>query len=698
MRRRSKLQGMRRENASRRSRRARFALVALSLAACLVARPAAAQSPSLTPPATSAPTPTPPQPAAAANASSQGTTSDELAQALLRRGDLNLHGLSLNNALFMIGEQWNVNIVAGELQGTVNGVFKQAPLREILDSILLSNGYNYQAVGDSLVVRTVVDFGQSSPSLQSVTIPVRFADIDEVVEGARLLLTPQGKVQALKSARSIVVIDFPRQVQLVRNFVRSLEGDGESGFASPGSFTGAPLEVAYFKTQHIPAKSAEQALTAVLSKSGRIGVMEREDCLVISDFAENLAMIEKVLARIDCPRPQVRITALIYDISLQDIEQLGINWNQVGKARINADGDAETSLGIDSIMQVPFQVGATGSTLTFMNLSRHLDITAVALALSNAKDARLMGNPNVAVIENEDAIFQSVSEIPFQQLTQTSAGGQIGTTSFKEAGITLRVRPKIASDCTIAMQVTPEFSRLAGFTPGDNQPIIDRRTASTVLRVYDRQTVVIGGLRQRSDIGDFKGVPYLKDIPGVGRAFRARDTDVRESELVVFIMPEIIGVSDPPLPRQQLVADTLNCRLDQVPLAEGCPPGCRRLPYDATMGAPMVETCGEVAPPMQGNGFGVQGSSYTPLPSPEYGAAIPMGPMPRQNAATVRGVMPPAVAVDRGVRRLPVVSPAYPVVVETRPSNGLFGAPPVLGPARPTYNARRPGPAVPMPR
>ncbi len=64
----------------------------------------------------------------------------------------------------------------------------------------------------------------------------------------------------------------------------------------------------------------------------------------------------------------------------------------------------------------------------------------------------------------------------------------------------------------------------------------DRRTTSTVLRVANRQTVVIGGLRQRSDVGDFKGVPYLKDIKLVGRLFRSRDTDVRESELVVFIM------------------------------------------------------------------------------------------------------------------------------------------------------------------
>jgi general secretion pathway protein D len=689
--RKSVLMGERRQAASMRNYRAQGALVVLTFFAGIWAPDVAAQAPEAAPARVAADT------SSATRRTPEAPTaiSQELTEALNRRGDLNLHGLSLNSALFTISEQWGVNIVAPELQGSVNGVFKQAPLREILDAILLSNGYNYQAVGQSLVVRSVADLGQSSPSLQSATIPVRAADIDEVVEGARVLLTPQGKVQALKSAGSIVVLDFPHQVQLVRNFVRSLEGETEGQFASPEGRVGRPLEVGYFKMQHITAKAAEQALAAVLSKSGRVGVLEEEDRLVISDHAENLAMIEKVLARIDYPRPQVRITALIYDISLADIEQLGINWNQVGKTRINADGEAETSLGIDSIMQVPFQANTAGSTLTFMNLSRHLDITAVALALSNASDARLMGNPNVAVIENEEAIFQAVEEIPYQQLTQTSGGGQIGTTAFKEAGTTLRVRPKISADGTIEMQVMPEFSRLAGFTPGDNQPIIDRRTASTVLRVCNRQTVVIGGLRQRSDVGDFKGVPYLKDIPGLGRAFRSRDTDVRESELVVFIMPEVIAYDDPPGMREQRVADTMNCRLDQIPLAEGCPPNCRRLPYDETMVGPMVETCGEAG---EGSGFGVQGSGSTMIMQPGAHPVRPTTAIQLQYDVAGSTATATQRIAERSVRRLPVVVAAPAMTPSGAPAAGLFAAPPAAGASQPTLNARRPVAGVVSPR
>jgi hypothetical protein len=82
----------------------------------------------------------------------------------------------------------------------------------------------------------------------------------------------------------------------------------------------------------------------------------------------------------------------------------------------------------------------------------------------------------------------------------------------------------------------------------------------------------------------------------IGRLFRSRDTNVRESELVVFISPEIVGYADEPRVRQQMVADTVRCRLDQIPEAEGCPPCCRRLPPDAIVlpGEPAFDDPGSV--------------------------------------------------------------------------------------------------------
>jgi hypothetical protein len=287
----------------------------------------------------------------------------------------------------------------------------------------------------------------------------------------------------------------------------------------------------------------------------------------------------------------------------------------------------------------------------------------------------------VLVLENEEAHFERVSEIPYQQLTQTQQGGSIGTTAFKKAGTTLNVTPKIAADGLIRLMVRPEISRLTGFTPGDNQPIIDTNSAQTTLSVFNRQTVVIGGLRQRSDVGTYNGVPYLKDLHVVGRLFRSRDTDVRESELVVFVMPEIVGYSDDPTCRQKLADETIRCRLDQIPEGEGCPPCCRRLPPEAVEGLAPTPAGTEELPigqpvPMNGNETSnakphdITSLKYSDSLEPLSAASIPSAEFQFGRAGQNEQVR--ALVVEGRLRRLPLVTKADLQVVTT---SDLFAAP-----------------------
>jgi type II/III secretion system protein len=239
-------------------------------------------------------------------------------------------------------------------------------------------------------------------------------------------------------------------------------------------------------------------------------------------------------------------------------------------------------------------------------------------------------------------------------------------------------------------------SRLTGFTPGDNQPIIDTNSASTTLSVANRQTVVIGGLRQRGETGEFNGIPYLKDLHVVGRLFRSRDTDVRESELVVFISPEIISYDDAPNCRQRLCEETIRCRLDQIPEAEGCPPCCRRLPPEAieeqvptpagepdsaggdatTSGGPKspVSKPIETATLKQPDSFEPLSAAHIPSAEFQFGAA-------GQNEK-VR-----ALVAEGKLRRLPLVLRTDAQVAAAVPAaTNLFAAPPAtlptLGPVQ----------------
>jgi general secretion pathway protein D len=333
---------------------------------------------------------------------------------------------------------------------------------------------------------------------------------------------------------------------------------------------------------------------------------------------------------------------------------LGVNWREIA---YTSSGGTDISVGIDPISKLPLPIdtATNGATVAFGALSQNFDMSAVAAALKNANDARLLANPTVAVLENEEAIFKSVTEIPYQQLTQTQQAGQIGTTAFKEAGVTLRVMPKIAADGTIRMAVSPEFSRLTGFTPGDNQPIIDTRSATTTLGVANRQTIVIGGLRERRDIGDFRGVPYLMDMYIVGKLFRYRKTDVRESELVVFISPEIISTADTVNQREQMIIDTIGCRLNQIPEAEGCPP------------PPCVYPPMYAYPPV---------ASPVRLPATEPVAEDPPPVAPTAETADVAAA--PAAMMSASPRRLPTIDEVQAASVTVQGIN-LFDAPPPRG-------------------
>ncbi|QDU57129.1 secretin N-terminal domain-containing protein [Aeoliella mucimassa] len=584
-------------------------------------------------------------------ASSQ-TASPELMAALETEGDLVLRGSTLDAALFTINELWKVNIIAGHLEGEVNGVFKDAPLKEILDTILLGNGYGYRMVGKSIVVSKLDQLGQVNPFFVSEAIQVANAKPSDLVEAARLLSTPQGRVQAIDSAGSLIVIDFPERVKMIRELVSSV--DAASG--GPGMLDGTgrpkPLEVGYFHTQYITVADAKQVLSTVLGPVGRVEAIDNEDRLIIVDFADNLAMAERVLAQMDRPRPQVQITALIYDLSLIDIEQLGMNWAQTVNTRTT--GSAST----DFTLTNPFSPSASGALFTFTHMDNNFDIGAVAQAIQTANDSRLLANPNVTVMDNEEAAFEAVTQIPYQQITQTGQGGQLAGTAFKDAGIKLDVIPKIAADGTVELTIRPEFSRLTGYTPGDNQPVIDTRATSTTVRVRTGETLVIGGMRQRSDVGEFGGVPGLKDVRFVGQLFRSRSTDIRESELVVFITPRIVGYSGPLDCREQLVKDTIDCRLNHVPRAEGCPPYGNMC--NQTIAAPPC--CGPEVVPTPAPGIApephsaadtVPSVSLRRMPAPPGSAQPPaatlevrrMPPPPGRTSVALRPPAPPATSV-----------------------------------------------------
>jgi type II secretory pathway component GspD/PulD (secretin) len=165
--------------------------------------------------------------------------------------------------------------------------------------------------------------------------------------------------------------------------------------------------------------------------------------------------------------------------------------------------------------------------------------------------ARLLANPKILVLNGAPADIKIVTEIPYQELTQTSGGGNIGTTKFKEVGVELNVTPRITRDSKIRLELNPSFSVQTGTVPlaiptgiataiTSPQPIVDKREAQTFALISDGQTVVIGGLRKRDIVQEVSKIPLLSDVPLLGELFKFKGEKAVNSELIVFITPHII--------------------------------------------------------------------------------------------------------------------------------------------------------------
>lgn len=629
---------------------------------------------------------------------------------LRQTGSLTLRDVSLSQALFTISETWEVNLLFGKnIDGHVNAVFRDASLQEVLDSVLLANGYGYRPKGQSLIIMPLAELGDSNAMLQTVTLNLPASSGEDVVEAVKLLLSTQGKTQSMTSMGSIMVRDYPENIAKIQSLLTSVNRPLSPQISADASSTrvltpviSTPFvsdrSIAYFSPRHTLASSMLETMQSFLSDSSKVVVIESENRIAIVGSADELQLARRIFDEIDRPREQVRITALIYDVNVDEVERLGVNWSHNVKAGINSSGVAQQTFGgkfgpFPDPSAGAFSIGAaavdaaTASTGTIgaarlTTLNRYFDLDTIINALDRTDGARLLADPSVTVLDREEASIKIVTEIPIQQLTQTSEGGSIGTTSFREAGVTLTVTPQIGGDGTITMQVTPTFSVLTGFSEG--QPIIDSREATTKVRIANGQTLVLGGLRQRSENETLSGIPGLMRWKKLGKLFRDHDTTISESELIVFLRPEIT------------TPDTLGTDRQAAALCVA-ERGMDGLNWPSQM--PIVPDCKDPYCPYHNprsrffNPNEVNGPNHFSTPTVESPQAGPQQFLPPGSDHNNHNKFPPQAprGASSPTPRLPAVDPEFPAALDlSEPDSGSgFSKYPSSGPPQPLEHGAR---------
>ncbi len=174
-------------------------------------------------------------------------------------------------------------------------------------------------------------------------------------------------------------------------------------------------------------------------------------------------------------------------------------------------------------------------------------------AIAQAGKAKVLSRPSILARNNQPAIITVGQSVPLiTGVRYDTFGNAINSITYTDVGVILKVTPFITGDDMVQMIVSPEISRLdptlsipiSATADGTtvNAPVIDIRSADTVVVTPDGQTVVIGGLMQTVKGDIVTKIPLLGDIPLFGNLFKRDQKTESKSELIIFLTPQIVGV------------------------------------------------------------------------------------------------------------------------------------------------------------
>lgn len=300
---------------------------------------------------------------------------------------------------------------------------------------------------------------------------------------------------------------------------------GGSG-AVPVSLT-TPVGSITMSTPDSPGNDASAALTDL-----RITADEANNALLIMTTPERYAQVESALVRLDAAPLQVMLEASIAEVDLNDGFRYGVQVSlEKGAFSALSSAVAATALG-------PSTGGLSAALL-------RNDIKATLDFLSNYTTVRVISAPKLMVLNNRTASLQVGDQVPIATSSSVSNitpnAPTVNSIQMYDTGIILRVTPRVNRNGRVLMDIAQEVSQSVPTTTSTlNSPTIQQRRVATSVIVEDGQTVAIGGLIKDSRARDRTGVPWLKDVPGVGPLFGTSDDRNDRTELLVLIQPHVI--------------------------------------------------------------------------------------------------------------------------------------------------------------
>jgi len=416
---------------------------------------------------------------------------------------LDLQDTDIDNALRIIAEVSNLNIIASDdVTGKVTLRLIDVPWDQALDVILKTNG------------------------------------LDQVREGSVIRIAPVDKLRQEREA----LLEAERAKQQLEK-----------------------LKVEYIRVSYARVSDLKELVEGVLTERGSVSTDDRTNQVIINDIVEGQGKAKELIGKLDLRTPQVLLETQIVEATRTILRDLGFQWNysyiqspQTGNATglnfpntVNVGGGTTDGV-VGQMVNFPAVItDSAGSAITAVldSADGSRGLTARLSALETEGKVKVISNPQVATVNNKQAEIKSVETIRVRlpdsglsvatgQGASASGGGDSAVEEI-EVGIELRVTPQASPDYYVLLDVEAKSSTF-GSTVVDNIPsTLDREATSTIL-VKSGQTFALGGVYRVDDQDQIQGVPFLKDIPVLGALFRRTFVDKQDEELIFFITPHIV--------------------------------------------------------------------------------------------------------------------------------------------------------------
>jgi type IV pilus assembly protein PilQ len=303
------------------------------------------------------------------------------------------------------------------------------------------------------------------------------------------------------------------------------------------------------------------ALESLLSPRGSAVADLRTNTLIVNDTAQNIDKVRKMIDLLDVSVKQVMVEARIVRASTEFSKQMGVKWGILSQGVTNnnnllvggsdttlwdlrdPDDDGKYTIQRPDNLNVDLGVTATGaSKIAFGLISLSdfmLDLELSALQADGYGE--VISTPKVLTADKQQAKVASGTQIPYQS---AEGGGQnaVSKTEFIDATLSLDVTPSITPEGRVQMNLQIKNNSIGGVTP-TGQYTINKNEINTNVLVDNGETIVLGGIFEQQTINNQTKVPFLGDLPYLGRLFRKDVKTDNKSELLIFVTPRIVNDS-----------------------------------------------------------------------------------------------------------------------------------------------------------